>query len=121
MRLIGIGIDWISFERVGRLLKDHSRTVCERILTHGEKRKWRRADHSVLEFSKFFVAKEAFFKAFGGVWMGLEGFGDFEVQCLTGYKFQVTSRVFRAEKRNKSKGSFFRNEKGIGAHVILWE
>ena len=120
MQLVGIGIDWISFGRIQRLLKDHSQSFCQRILTPDEKRKWRKTNFSPLQFSKFFVAKEAFFKAVGGIWMGLEGFRAFDVSWDTGAKFQVLSRNGKFKKGWLHEGVFLRNERGVGAHVIVW-
>ncbi len=120
MQLVGVGIDWISFGRIRRLLKDHSRTFCQRILTPHEKRMWRKANFSPLQYSKFFVAKEAFFKAVGGIWMGLEGFSGLGVRGIGGDKFQVESRDVEIKQGSRHEGVFLKNEQGVGAHVIVW-
>ncbi len=120
MQLVGIGIDWISSERIRRFMKDHSPSFLERILTPSEKKKWRQSGRSSLQFSKFFVAKEAFFKALGGIWMGLEGFSGFDVKGVAGDRFQVESRDVEIKKGSRHEGVFLKNEQGVGAHVIVW-
>ncbi|HXV27846.1 MAG TPA: 4'-phosphopantetheinyl transferase superfamily protein [bacterium] len=121
MRLLGIGIDWVSLKRVRRFLETHSATKCEGILTPSEKKTWRQNHYSVVQFSKFFAAKEAFFKSVSGAWMALEGFGRLEVHCLPGGMFHVNPLLSGKRRLQRMEGYFFESNHGVGAHVILWE
>lgn len=67
--------------------------------------------------SRLFAAKEAFFKALGKPWMGVEGFSKIDVEFLAHNRFVATWN----EKNKEAKGSgcFFQHEKFVGAQVIL--
>ena len=117
--LAGVGIDMVSINRMRRFLKSNRHSALERLCTVAEKKQLRRKRFSAFEFSKLFAAKEAFFKATGGSWMGLEGFRALEVKPLWGGRFQVR----RKEKRKSmppAEGHFFRDKEWVGAQVILW-
>ena len=120
MRLVGLGIDLIALSRVQQFLKRHKLRAWDRLLTQSERRCLSRKPPSVLLFSKIFAAKEAFFKALGKPWMGLEGFGGIDVKLLPHEKFQVKSLHFGSAKPMEATGSFFQGKGLVGAEVILW-
>jgi holo-[acyl-carrier protein] synthase len=120
LELKGIGIDLVALSRIKDFLKNHPR-ACERILTHSEIEQWRKKRNSAVQFSQFFAAKEAFFKATGGTWMGLDGFRSVEIECLPHEQFRVSALKLRRGLCAQSYGQYFRTEKWIGAYVILVE
>ncbi len=71
-------------------------------------------------FAKLFSAKEAFFKATGGSWMGMEGFSGIEVKCLSRDRFKVHSYAGK-QVRGKAEGNFLRGRGWIGARLIFWK
>ena len=70
--LRGVGVDLVSRHRVRQFLSRHRDYVRERFLTASERRSFKNL--SLQDFAEIFTAKEAFFKACGESWMGLEGF-----------------------------------------------
>lgn len=120
MRLVGLGIDLVAVSRVKQFLKDHKRRALDRLLTESEKKLFSDKSLSALMFSKIFAAKEAFFKALGRPWMGLEGFGAIDVKLLPHGKFQVKSLHAEGPRPPEGRGSFFQCEGLVGAEVILW-
>ena len=117
---MGVGIDLVDLSRSGRFLRTHRKRAYERLLTSKEKMEIGQKRISPLEFSKRFAAKEAFFKALGSSWMGLEGFGGIEVKCLSHDRFRVKSLASSAFPNAEGEGRFFRFQKWVGAQVILW-
>ena len=71
-------------------------------------------------FAKFFSAKEAFFKASGGSWMGMEGFANIEVKCLSRNRFKVHSYAGK-EIQGRAEGDFLRGQGWIGARLVFWK
>ncbi len=120
MRLVGLGIDLVALSRVKQFLKDHKRRAMDRLLTLSEKKQFSKKSPHVLTFSKIFAAKEAFFKAMGKPWMGLDGFKAIHVKLLPHGKFQVESLHFEGRSPLAATGSFFQCEGLVGAEVILW-
>src|SRR3989338_6033986 len=88
-RLQGIGIDLLSLSRARRLIRSHNRRIRESLLTPGEQKDFLGKQLPAVEFAKKFTAKEAFFKALGISWMGVEGFGQIEVKSLPNSQFRV--------------------------------
>ena len=117
--LKGIGIDLIELTRLRRFLKSHPFKNCERLLTESEKKRWRTEKQSAVFFSKLIAAKEAFFKARGGNWMGFEGFGSYEVECLGHEQFQVRDLHLKNQPL-RAQGQFFETSEWVGAQVVLW-
>ena len=126
LRPSGIGIDCVDLTRARRFLKDHPKSFA-RLLSPLEKKRWKSKSPSALSFAKLFAAKEAFFKALDGVWMGLEGFARLEVSCFPKGRFKVQSLPsvsnnpggFPAGKWGK--GRFFKVPGGMAAEVICWK
>ena len=114
--LSGIGVDIISLRRAGQFLQAHRKTISERFCHPSEKKFFSRKNISKLLFSKLFTAKEAFFKALGGSWMGIEGFRKLKVKILPHDLFWVSSE----EAGREARGVFFRDQNFVGAQVILW-
>ena len=124
MRLIGIGIDIITLEKAKRFLKRHRKKILERMLTAGErKRLGKKKSLSPLHFSKMMVAKEAFFKAMGKSWMGLEGFGALEVKMASEDHFLIktVSASSPSSKPRQAAGHFFKTDKYLGAQVSCFD
>lgn len=116
MRLRGIGIDLVSVPRMQRFVKEHGRKAVQ--LLDSTRRK-SSSKISVLRLARLFAAKEAFFKALGRSWMGLEGFRDIEVQSSPQGTFRV-KYPFLPEGAQVS-GRFFSGDRWAGAQVIIWE
>ena len=120
MRLSGVGVDLVDLGRVSRFLKTHGKKSAGRVLTPGERAKWKKTSLSPVFFAKMFAAKEAFFKALGRAWMGDGGFLTMEVNCLPGKKFRV--RALDGKKNApEAEGTFFHRDGWLGAQVILWQ
>ncbi len=116
----GIGIDLISFSRAKVFLRKHRQRILSRLLTSRESRRYRGGRLSVLDFCRLFAAKEAYFKACGGVWMGLEGFSSIDVECLDGDRFRAYSSSVKPKAGGGGEGCFFRYRDLIGAEVVTW-
>src|SRR5438874_124528 len=84
MRLRGIGIDLVSVPRMRRFLKEHGKKAV-RLLDPAQSSRKVSAAH----LARIFAAKEAFFKALGRSWMGMEGFKDIQVQGSPQGAFRV--------------------------------
>lgn len=132
MRLAGLGVDIIALSRARQFLREHRAKALLRLLTKSEKKQMGRKRLTPLLFSKYFTAKEAFFKATGGSWMGLEGFRSIDVKFLREGQFQVESLSSRGRKLkvpgslqqtkpSTFSGAFFRSQAFIGAQVIWWQ
>jgi phosphopantetheinyl transferase (holo-ACP synthase) len=115
----GLGIDLISRERVRRFLKDHGRSRALRLLSETEKGVWRRRGFSLSVFSQFLAAKEAYFKACAGSWLGPEGFAGISVKLLPHRKFRVKSLRPEAAPGPEAGGCFFGAGPWVGAQVML--
>lgn len=121
MRLAGLGIDLQSLARAEIFLKQHERKTVDRLLTAREKNRWRRVPMSPVLFSKIFTAKEAFFKALGRPWMGLDGFRNIEVTFLARDKFCVRTLERGGRSVRTGSGAFMRTPELTGAQVMIWE
>ena len=118
-QLQGVGVDVVDISRVQAFVQNHSKSACARILTSQEKKVWRQKKYSARIYSKFFAAKEAFFKALGRSWMGLDGFQTMDILLLKGNRFRAN---FLAPNRSGGHdGHFFSiRNRWIGAQVIAW-
>ena len=113
-KLIGIGVDSVSWARIERFLSDHSPEFAERILSPSERKSFRSTSRRLRFFTRSLVAKEAYFKASGGFWLGGEaGFREIEIR-IKGERFRV-----RAPHR-KVDGHFFETPDGMGARAMIW-
>ena len=121
MRLAGLGVDVMALSRAGKFLKGNRAKTLQRLLTPSERKQIGRKKLTPLLFSKFFTAKEAFFKALGASWMGLAGFRSLDVRLLPHEKFRVRSLAPRRGKPREGSGCYFRREALVGAQVVLWE
>ena len=115
-RPAGIGIDVVDLTRARRFLKDHPKSFF-RLLAPAEKKRWHAKKPNARDFAKMFAAKEAFFKALGGAWMGLEGFRRMEVSYSRQGRFKVQS----LPSGKLGEGRFFRAPNAVGAEVICWK
>jgi holo-[acyl-carrier protein] synthase len=66
--IIGIGMDLVEVERVGRLLSRHPLRAQARLFTSGEVDHCMTSRNSAESFAARFAAKEAVFKALGTGW-----------------------------------------------------
>ncbi len=119
VKLRGVGIDLVSVERARKLLQDHRSKVFQRLLTSSERKKFRARGLSPKVFAKWFAAKEAFFKAVGDSWMGLEGFGAIEIKGFARDRFQVQSHSLIGRSWKKAEGRFFETKEFVGAQVVV--
>ncbi len=120
LKLRGVGIDILELARARRFFLGHQKKIKSRLLTPAERRSYLRKKFSVLEFAKNFSAKEAFFKALGRSWMGIEGFSSMQVKSLPCDQFQV-ELLNSKEQRLRAQGSFFYERDYVGAQVVVWE
>lgn len=116
--LRGVGVDLVSCNRVKRFLSRHADYVRERFLNSSERRFFKRL--SLQEFAELFTAKEAFFKACGEAWMGLEGFQGMHMKRNKGDHFEMEWRTGRTGKLYRGEGHFFRSGDLVGAQAMIW-
>ena len=131
-RLVGIGIDLISWNRVRRFLANHSFEFLKRLFTPSEQTAFHKTKSPVEFFARSFTAKEAYFKACGGSIMGEQGFRGIEILIEKKNRFQVgvdlcvhppdqTGRHVGRPLQPKTVGKFFSTPDGIGAQIFVWK
>ena len=123
--LRGVGVDLVSHSRIKQFLSRHGHYVRERFLNPTERRFFKRL--SSRGFAELFAAKEAFFKACGEAWMGLEGFQGMRIKRRMGDRFEmewrplhVAGRTAGSEKLYRGEGHFFRSGDLVGAQAMIW-
>jgi len=116
--LRGVGVDLVSRSRIKQFLSRHGDYVRERFLNASERRVFKRL--SLQEFAELFTAKEAFFKACGEAWMGLEGFQGMRIKRRAGDYFEMEWRTGRTRKFYRGEGHFFRSGDLVGAQAMIW-
>ena len=116
--LRGVGVDLVSRNRVKQFLSRHGDYVRERFLNSSERRTFKRL--SLQDFAELFTAKEAFFKACGEAWMGLEGFQGMRMKRCEGDHFEMEWRPTRTRKLYRGEGYFFRSGDLVGAQAMIW-
>ncbi len=120
LQLAGVGIDLVDLSRMKQFLSSHGRRAYARLLHPSEKSRYFSSSHSAVKLAQFFAAKEAYFKASGASWLGVDGFKDIEVRAFPKGRFEVkSSRFTRVDCQGA--GSFFRQGRWVGAQVILWK
>lgn len=120
-RLHGIGVDLLSRARVVRLIGRSPTKISNRLLSQAEQKVWRKRRFTPVLLARYLTAKEAFFKAIGGPWLGPDGFRNFEVHYLARGKFFVKSLLGNSYDICAMDGCFFQNDQWVGAQVILWD
>lgn len=124
MRLRGIGIDLVSVPRMRRFLKEHGPKAI-RLLDSRPRQKHSGMTPPCLKkisparLARIFAAKEAFFKALGRSWMGMEGFKTIQVQDSLHGGFRVQCAFL--PKGAQVSGRFFSGPQWAGAQVMIWE
>lgn len=118
--LKGVGVDLMRLSRARQFLKQNGTSSVLRLFSKSEIAALRGKRLTPNTFAKLFSAKEAFFKARGGSWMGLEGFSDIEVRCLSRDRFKVHSFAGK-EVEGRAEGNFLRGRGWIGARLVFWE
>lgn len=123
--LRGVGVDLVSRTRVKEFLSRHGSYVRDRFLNSQERRFFKSL--SAEGFAELFTAKEAFFKACGEAWMGLEGFQGMRIKRRMGDHFEMEWRPVRhvgqvvgARKFYRGEGHFFRSGDLVGAQAMIW-
>ena len=117
--LRGVGVDLVSRRRVKQFLVHHGDYVRERFLNASERRAFKQI--SLQEFAELFTAKEAFFKACGESWMGLEGFQGMRIKRRTGDHFEMEWKPARDPRLvYRGEGHFFRSGDLVGAQAMIW-
>lgn len=123
--LRGVGIDLVSCSRIKQFLIRHGNYIRRRFLNPSERRSFKRL--TLQDFAELFTAKEAFFKACGEAWMGLEGFQGMRMKRRAGDFFEMEWRPSRDVRREHSfktiyrgEGRFFRSGDLIGAQAMIW-
>ena len=118
--LVGIGIDVVSLSRAKLFLEKHRERAVRKILTAREARRFPGKKLTVEQFSRLFAAKEAYFKACGGTWLGLEGFASIHVEPVSDKHFRAASARIRPAEGGKAEGVFFSGPGLVGAEVVIW-
>lgn len=118
LSLKGVGIDILSTHRTNHLVKKRESFICKRMLTDKEVSVWRKSRFSAKHLTKLLTAKEAYFKALGGSWMGPDGFKSFQVTILDDVHFKVEHRG--AKSPLKGAGTFFCLGPRVGAQYLVW-
>ncbi len=117
--LRGVGVDLVSRTRIKQFLSHHGEYVRKRFLNVSERRSF--DNLSLRGFAELFTAKEAFFKACGESWMGLEGFRGMRMKRCSGDHFEMEWRPARARKTvYRGEGHFFRCGDLVGAQAMIW-
>jgi len=97
-----------------RLVSHQPSRLLDRLFAASEKKAFRNARHPTQFFARCFAAKEAYFKASGGEWLGEEGFRSIEIVMEEEDRFRVVHPHLTTE------GKFFETPDGVGAQVLLW-
>ena len=120
IRIQGVGVDLIDKKRVQKLLQRNPGRAFRALFTKLETKKIK--FKNARQFARLFAAKEAFFKAVGAAWLGLENFSKIEVRCFTKGSFQVESTVYNVSSRHEvfANGQFFECGTWVGAQVVVW-
>ncbi len=116
--LRGVGVDLVSRHRVKQFLSRHRDYVRDRFLNASERRSFKNL--SLQAFAELFAAKEAFFKACGESWMGLEGFQGMKIKRLRGDHFEMDWRPGHTGRHYHGEGHFFRSGDLVGAQAMIW-
>lgn len=118
-KLFGIGIDLVSRSRIQRFLASHSRKSLRRLFTPSEQIAFGKTSHPVEFFARSFAAKEAYFKASGGIFLREEDFRETEVVMEGEREFCIAKAGVPDPLRGE--GRFFETPEGIGAQVLIWK
>lgn len=118
-RIVGVGVDLISWKRIERFLSDHSFDFLKRILTPSEQAGFQKTPSPVQFFARSFTAKEAYFKALEGRGMGSETFHEMETRMEGDDRFRISKPD--SEAALPGEGDFFPTPDGLGARVFIWE
>jgi len=120
---VGIGIDILSRKRADAFLERHRNRILERLLTVQEKERYLASGRkmSPLLFTKLFAAKEAYFKACGGDWMGIEGFGKIDIAVTRSDAFTADSDIIQPPVPGVSAGAFITHPQYVIAEVVIWQ
>lgn len=112
-KLIGIGIDSVSWDRLERFLTVHTFQFIKRLLSPFEQKIFLQSKTPLQFFARCFAAKEAYFKARGGIWMGEPGFRGIEM-------IETENNCFQIQSDKQAEGDFFPVPGGLGARVMVW-
>lgn len=117
-KLLGIGIDLVSWDQIRDFLKRHRKSAVERLLNPSEKISYKKTSRPLEFFARCFSAKEAYFKTRNNFWMAEEDFRRVRLLEEGRNRFRMTD----ASRRNLHiEGRFFKTPTGVGARVFLWE
>ena len=111
--LFSLGIDLLSLKRLKSFLDQHQNLFSRQLLTSSERQKIKGRRISLLMGSKYFSAKEAYFKTLDRPWMGREGFGKIEIRVLSENSFQA-SWLEKGKRKWPATGTWA----SAGNHVI---
>lgn len=116
--LLGIGVDLVSKSRIERFLANHTQEFLNRLFTPTEQISFQQSSQPVEFFARSFAAKEAYFKARGGIALREADFRETEVLMGEGTRFQV--RNSGASSLLRAEGRFFASPDGVGAKMMVW-
>ena len=119
VKIVGVGVDLISWKRIERFLAEHSFEDLKRVLTPSEQAEFQKAPSRTQFFARSFTAKEAYFKALEGRGMGTETFREMETRIESEDRFRISKPD--SDETLPGEGSFFPTPDGLGARVFIWE
>lgn len=117
-KLLGIGIDLVSRSRIKRFLASHSRKFLNRLLTPSEQILFQKSSNAVEFFARSFAAKEAYFKARGGIALREADFHGIEIRMKDRSRFFALNADVSQSLR--TEGEFFESPDDLGAKVVIW-
>ena len=118
-KIVGVGVDLISWKRIERFLAEHSPESLQRVLTPSEQDEFQKVPSRIQFFARSFTAKEAYFKALEGKGMGAETFHEMETRMEGEDRFRISKPD--SGETPSGEGSFFPTPDGLGARVFIWE
>ena len=121
-KLLGVGVDVISWSRAERFLAAHAFEYLKRLLAPSEQKDFENSHHPVRSFASYFTAKEAYFKACGTnlLSLGEEEFRQIEIRIEGKRRFRLAANLSEDESSLRGEGRFFETPNGIGAEIQMW-
>lgn len=123
--IVGLGLDVVETERIGRILVDHGPRFRERVFTAGELEDCRDRADEVQALAARFAAKEACLKALGTGWRQGFAFRDVEVVRTSGGAptMRLTGgAATRAKERGvRAVHVSLTHERGVAAAAVILE
>ena len=118
-KIIGVGIDLISIDRIRGFLKKHRARSRKELLSPPELSRFKNRRISPPTWSRYFSAKEAYFKTLDLPWLGREGFQHIDIQPVSDDSFQACW-LEKGRKKWAAEGCWGFAGNHVVAQVIRW-